>query len=54
MQGRAEIAVFRYTFPHAAAGITGGARQLRLRIDAGWRCATDVIHGCTAIREALT
>lgn len=51
--GRAEIAAFRYMILHAAARITRGARQLRLRVDAGWRWATDVAHGYTAIREAF-
>ena len=52
--GRAEIAAFRYMILHTAARITRGApRQLRLRVDAGWRWATDVAHGYTAIREAF-
>lgn len=34
---RSEIAAFRSMILHTAARITGGARQIRLRIDAGWR-----------------
>lgn len=52
--GRAEIAAFRYMILHTAARITRGARQLRLRVDAGWRWANEVAHGYTAIRDAFT
>ena len=34
---KCEIDTFRYLVLHAAARITLGARQLRVRIDATWR-----------------
>ena len=37
-----EIATFRYRVLHVAAGITRGARKVRLRIDATWRWATAI------------
>ncbi|MVT26132.1 IS1380 family transposase, partial [Nesterenkonia alkaliphila] len=52
--GRAEIAAFRYMILHTAARITRGARQIRLRVDVGWRWANEVAHGYTAIRDAFT
>jgi hypothetical protein len=37
-----EIATVRYRVLRVAAGITRGARKVRLRIDATWRWATAI------------
>jgi hypothetical protein len=50
---RAEIATFRYRVLHAAARITRGARQLRLRIDATWRWAPAIAAAWHTIRTAF-
>ena len=39
---------------HAAARITRGARQIRLRIDATWRWATAISQAWLQMREAFT
>jgi hypothetical protein len=51
--GRVEIATFRYRVLHVAARITRGARQLRLRIDATWRWASQIATAWQAIRTAF-
>ena len=50
---RAEIATFRYRVLHVAARITRGARQIRLRIDATWRWASQIATAWQAIRTAF-
>ena len=50
---RVEIATFRYRVLHVAARITRGARQLRLRIDATWRWATQIATAWQRIRTAF-
>lgn len=50
---RVEIASFRYRVLHVAARITRSARQLRLRIDATWRWATQITTAWQAIRTAF-
>lgn len=50
---RAEIATFRYRVLHVAARITHSARQLRLRIDATWRWATQIAAAWHRIRDAF-
>ena len=50
---RAEIATFRYRVLHVAARITRGARQLRLRIDATWRWASQIAAAWHRIRNAF-
>ena len=49
-----EIETFRYRVLHVAARITGGARQIRLRIDATWRWATAISQGWQRLRAAFT
>jgi len=50
---RAEINTFRYRVLHAAARITRGARQLRLRLDATWRWAAQIAAAWQAIRTGF-
>lgn len=50
---RAEITTFRYRVLHVAARITRGARQLRLRIDATWRWASQIATAWQRIRTAF-
>jgi hypothetical protein len=50
---RAEITTFRYRVLHVAARITRGARQLRLRIDATWRWASQIVTAWQRIRTAF-
>ena len=50
---RAEITTFRYRVLHVAARITRGARQLRLRIDATWRWASQIATAWQTIRTAF-
>ena len=50
---RAEIATFRYQVLHVAARITRGARQLRLRLDATWRWASQIATAWQRIRTAF-
>ena len=49
-----EIDTFRYRVLHAAARITRGAPQIRLRIDATWRWATAISQGWQRLRAAFT
>ena len=48
-----EIATFRYRVLHVAAGITRGARKVRLRIDATWRWATAICQAWQRLRAAF-
>lgn len=50
---RCEIQAFRYMILHAAARITRGARQIRLRIDATWKWAGLIAAGYQRLREAF-
>jgi hypothetical protein len=50
---RCEINTFRYRVLHVAARITRGARQLRLRIDATWRWASQIATAWQRIRTAF-
>jgi hypothetical protein len=50
---RAEITTFRYRVLHVAARITRSARQQRLRIDATWRWAAQIVTAWQAIRTAF-
>ncbi|MFY9921515.1 MAG: IS1380 family transposase [Mycobacterium sp.] len=50
---RAEITTFRYRVLHVAARITRSARQLRLRIDATWRWASQIATAWQRIRSAF-
>jgi DDE family transposase len=50
---RREIATFRYRVLHVAARITRGARQLRLRIDATWRWASEIATAWQRLRTAF-
>lgn len=50
---RAEITTFRYRVLHVAARIIRGARQVRLRIDATWRWATQIATVWQRIRTAF-
>ncbi|WP_099025937.1 IS1380 family transposase [Mycolicibacterium palauense] len=50
---RAEITTFRYRVLHVAARITRGARQVRLRIDATWRWASQIATAWQHIRTAF-
>lgn len=49
---RVEITTFRYRVLHVAARLTRSARQLRLRIDAGWRWSTHIATAWAALRAA--
>jgi Transposase DDE domain group 1 len=51
---RCEIPTFRYRVLHAAARLTRGARQIRLRIDRTWRWATHIAEGFHRLRAAFT
>src|SRR5271156_1410031 len=50
---KCEIGTFRYRVRHAAARITRGARQIRLRIDATWRWATAITQAWQQLRAAF-
>ena len=50
---RVEITTFRYRVLHVAARITRSARKLRLRIDATWRWAAQIVTAWQAIRTAF-
>ncbi len=50
---RAEITTFRYRVLHVAARITRSARQLRLRIDATWRWASQIATAWLHLRTAF-
>lgn len=50
---RCEINTFRYRVLHIAARLTHGARQTRIRLDAGWRWATTIAAGWNLIRAAF-
>ena len=50
---RCEINTFRYRVLHIAARLTYGARQTRIRLDAGWRWATAIAAGWNLIRAAF-
>ena len=50
---RAEITTFRYRILHVAARITRGARQLRLRLDATWRWASQIATAWQHLRTAF-
>jgi Transposase DDE domain group 1 len=50
---RAEIATFRYRVLHVAARLTRSARTTRLRIDYGWRWATEIATGWQRLRAAF-
>jgi hypothetical protein len=41
-----EIVTFRYRGRHVAAGITRGAREVRLHIDATWWWTTAICQEC--------
>jgi len=50
---RVEITTFRYRVLHVAARITRGARQLRLRLDATWRWASQIAAAWQHLRTAF-
>ena len=50
---KAEIHRFRYAVLHVGARLTRGARQLRLRIDQGWKWARAIARGWQRIRIAF-
>ena len=50
---RAEITTFRYRVLHVAARITRSARQVRLRIDATWRWASQIATAWQHLRTAF-
>ena len=50
---KAEIARFRYAVLHVGARLTRGGRQLRLRIDQGWKWARVIARGWHRIRLAF-
>ena len=48
-----EVGTFRYRVLHAAARITRGARQIRLRIDSTWRWAAAISQSWHRLRAAF-
>jgi hypothetical protein len=51
---RAEPATLRYTLLHVAARITTSARRVRLRIDADWPWAGELLAAFTRLRAAFS